>query len=162
MSGTILQVAALETGNPSVIGGFASQELRTDHSDRMVDLEAEIRMVLTAARKVAQRRFVSLEMAVEPNLVSAADTRACLHDLVLDAIHRAESGVLVTAVRRDGGIDVDVLDDGRTSPGGQPCCAVPHGATVAAEFRPGRGAIVSLRLTLAQPARPADVSDKVD
>ena len=73
-------------------------------------------------------------MAVEPCLVAqidAAEHRTCLRGLVRDAIRRASSGVLVTAMHQADGVEIAILDDGdrflrisnslaRRSPAGEP------------------------------------------
>jgi len=120
--------------------------------DGTVDMETEARLALTALEESARRRFVELQMAVEPFLTAQADMHECqrsLRALMAGAISRAESGVLVTAMRRGDSVNVEILDDGIAA-----CSAVdlpngsslPQGATVAVESLPEQGTKVLLRL----------------
>lgn len=129
-----------------------------DVSSGVVDLESEIRMVLTAAGRRAQRRSVALQMAVEPRLAVAADPgsfRACLRDLVAGAIERAAGGVLVTAMQCDDTVAVEVLDDGAALP--EVSSALPLGWPLSATLTvdPLAGSGTKVRLSLRHRYRAA-------
>lgn len=128
----------------------------------------ETQTVLTGVSGHARSRFVELQVAVEPGLVvqaDPADYRMCLRDLLLAAIGRASGGVLVTAMRQPGGVEITVLDDGIAVSDAQPDgpasgaddMFVPAGGTLCAGYRPQCGTTV--RLHLPQPdglALPSD------
>ena len=140
-----------------------------------VAIESATRAVLEEFAPLARRRFVELQLAVEPGLVaqaSLADYRTCLGCLVLAAVGRAASGVLVTATQRIDGVEVAVLDDG-TLPAGAPAAggqaaneqadyaagpawapASAPGATVSVVYQPELGTTALLRLRRAD-WRPA-------
>jgi hypothetical protein len=120
-----------------------------------VDLETHT--ALTALNGYARSRFVELQVAVEPGLVvqaDPADYRACLRNLLLAAIGRASSGVLVTAMRQAEGIEIAVLDDGTVPAGvrsygstlGADGSFVSVGGTARTDYHPQRGTTVRLRL----------------
>jgi hypothetical protein len=118
----------------------------------VVDVETETRLALTVLEDTARRRFVDLQMAVEPLLVAQVDIndcQACLRELLAAAINRADSGVLITARRQGDHVNIEILDDCGSAPAAihlpEPKC-VPNGATVTAEYQPQHGAKVSLRL----------------
>ena len=126
-----------------------------------MDVETETRLALTVLEDSARRRFVDLQMAVEPLLVAQVDfndCQACLRDLLAAAIGRADSGVLVTARRHGDHVDIEILDDCGSAPSSirlpEPK-SIPQGATVSAEYLPRQGAKVSLRL----PHPRIDVAD---
>jgi hypothetical protein len=101
-----------------------------------VAIESATRAVLEEFAPLARRRFVELQLAVEPGLVaqaSLADYRTCLGCLVLAAVGRAASGVLVTATQQIDGVEVAVLDDGTLPAGGQAAGAPAAGAQAANE-----------------------------
>jgi hypothetical protein len=122
-----------------------------------IAVAAETQAVLTAEDGFARNRFVELQMAIEPRLVAQIDSaqyRICLRGLVRDAIIRAVSGVLVTAMRQADGVEIAVLDDG-TDPARQEADAsvqpgqdlpVPRGASLIVRHEQGRGTTVLLRL----------------
>lgn len=122
----------------------------------VVNVETEIRQALTALQETARRRFVELEMAVEPSLVAKADTNDCqtwLRTLLAAAIDRAESGILVTAIRHGDSVHIEILDDGATEPASIHVPSphiLPPGATVTAENLRGQGVKVSLCLPYPQ------------
>jgi hypothetical protein len=135
----------------------------------------ETRAVLAAEDGFARNRFVELQMAVEPRLVAQIDSaqyRICLRGLVRDAIGRASSGVLVTAMRQADGVEIAVLDDG-TDPARQPSdgsaqagrdLPVPRGAAVVVRYEQGRGTTILLRLPQPDwlPFSPgADAADEI-
>ena len=133
-------------------------------------LAPETRTVLSGALDFARSRYVELQMAVEPGVVAQVDAvayRTCLHDLLSEAIVRAASGVLVTAVRQGDGVEVAVLDDGSDSTGPRrdgstQVAAVPPGASLVTDSPPQRGTTVLLRLPRSNwLPRPSDV-DAVD
>ena len=135
-------------GGPRVTGSPP----RAACSQPVVDLEAEIRMVLTAANRLACRRSVDLQMAVEPRLVAETDVaafRACLREFVADAIGRAEGGVLVTAHKHGQRVDVDVLDDGSMRSNAFAARTVPPGGIVNVSYQAGDG--TAMRLSLPYP-----------
>jgi signal transduction histidine kinase len=123
----------------------------------LVAVAPETLAALAATGSFARSRFVDLQMAVEPALIveaDAAEYQACLRHLILGAIRRASSGVLVTATREADGVEIAVLDDGAgapdgTTPAGEP--AAPLGGTLRVNHRPDRG--TSLLLWLPQPDR---------
>ncbi|MGA3403996.1 MAG: hypothetical protein ABSC95_32715 [Acetobacteraceae bacterium] len=140
----------------------------------LVAVAPATRTALAAAGDAARSRFVELQMAVEPCLIvqaDAAEYQASLRHLILDAIGRAGSGVLVTAVSLAGGVEIAVLDDGVPPAGRRSDCpmrtrepATPLGGTISVHYQPGQGTTVLLRLP--QPAwRPppsdADVMDDI-
>lgn len=123
-----------------------------------IDVAALARMALSSLAAAAHGRRVKLQMAVEPMLTAHSDIaacQACVRDLLAGAISRAESGVLLTAMRHDAGIDIELLDDGATAPTGAirlpGAHTLPSGATVSGEFLPARGSKVLLHL----PGPPA-------
>jgi len=126
----------------------------------VIAVAPETHRVLDAVKDFARSRFVELQVAVEPGLVAQVDAgtyRRCLDRLLLEAVGRASSGVLITGMRHAGGVEVAVLDDGST-PGGAPThvsertgADIPPGATLDAEYEPGRG--TTIRLRLPQPDR---------
>jgi hypothetical protein len=128
-----------------------------DNVPRSMIVAPETLSVLTAASGFARGRLVNLQMAIEPGLaacVDAAEYRTCLHQLILAAIGRASSGVLVTAMRRADSVEVAVLDDGGASAGApraspaQPAAeaALPVGAVLTTDYRPEYGTTVLLRM----------------
>ena len=75
----------------------------------------ETRITLESVTEFARSRFVELQMAVEPHVVATAyvtEYRACLQRLLLGAVGRASSGVLVTAMPQADCVEVAVLNDG--------------------------------------------------
>jgi signal transduction histidine kinase len=123
----------------------------------MALVERETQAALAAVSDYARTRFVELQIAVEAGLVvqaEPADYRTCLGNLLLGAISRAVSGVLVTAMRRVDGVEITVLDDGTASAGARPDGStrgvndpsVPAGGTLGADYHPQRGTTVRLRL----------------
>ena len=116
----------------------------------VITIAPETQAVLAAEDDFARSQFVELQMAVEPCLVAqidAAEYRTCLRGLVRDAIGRASSGVLVTAMRQAEGVEIAVLDDG-TDPAHQQSAGaaqpgrelpLPRGATLIARYEQGRG-----------------------
>jgi hypothetical protein len=129
----------------------------------MIAVAPETQSALAATVDFARGRCVDLQMAVEPGLTAQADAaeyRACLRQLILGAIGRASTGVLVTAMRRGDSVEVAVLDDGSAPAGAgtssppQPEAeqAIPLGATLTTDYRPEHGTTVLLRLP--QPDLP--------
>jgi hypothetical protein len=119
----------------------------------------ETQAVLAAANFFARGRSVELQMAVEPHLIAQADAteyRTCLRQLILGAVGRAHSGVLVTAMRQAGSVEIAVLDDGTgptdvrrdgsAAPSAEP--SVPLGGTLSVDCQPERGTTILLRLPL--------------
>ena len=104
-------------------------------------------------------------------------TRTCLRGLVRDAIGRASSGVLVTAMRQAEGVEIAVLDDG-TDPAHQQSAGaaqpgrelpLPRGATLIARYEQGRGMtmLLSVRQLESRPSHPAagaadEIADSTD
>ena len=89
----------------------------------MASVARETQTVLTGVSGHARSRFVELQVAVEPGLVvqaDPADYRMCLRDLLLAAIGHASGGVLITAMRQAGGVEITVLDDGIAVSDAQP------------------------------------------
>jgi len=119
-------------------------------------MEQETRLALTVLADAARSRFVELQMAIEPFLVAKADfddCQRCLRALLAAAIDRAESGVLITAARRGDSVHVTILDDCGTAPAAihlPERDSMPQGSTATAEYLPGQGAKVSLRLPCPQ------------
>jgi hypothetical protein len=114
----------------------------------------ETQAVLAAAKDLGRRRYVELQMAVEPDLVAEVDAaayRTWLRHVLLAAIGRAYGAVLVTAMRQADGVEVVVLDDGTGAPHDGPTQAaekavVPPGATISVDYHPEHGTTVLLRL----------------
>jgi hypothetical protein len=143
----------------------------------LVAVAPETQAVLAAAKDFARGRSVELQMAVEPHLVAqadAADYQTCLRQLILDAIGRAHSGVLVTAMRQADGVEIAVLDDGTVPTGARrdsatpPSAAlsvplaIPPGATLSVDCQPERGTTVLLRLPLPNWLPPLSDADAAD
>jgi hypothetical protein len=123
----------------------------------LIALAPETQAALAAASGFARSRGVTLQMAVEQGLVAQADAvecQACLRHLILGAIGRADSSVLVTAMRQPDGVEIAVLDDGAAPAGARPDRltqavggpSAPLGGTLRAEYQPERGTTVLLRL----------------
>jgi hypothetical protein len=136
----------------------------------MAALAPETRAALAAVGEFARNRFVELQMAVEPRLVAqvhAADYQTCLRHLLLGAIGRAASGVLVTAEHRVDTVEIAVLDDGCAAAGGSPQQpawegAIPLGYTLKADYHPDSGTTVVLRLPLPDRSEFALDDDAID
>jgi hypothetical protein len=123
----------------------------------VIAVAPETLAVLAAEDNFARNHFVELQVAVEPRLVAqidAAQYRICLRELVHDAICRAGSGVLVTAMHHADGVEIAVLDDG-TGPAQQQShgeaqpgrhLPLPGGATLVARYERGSGTTLLLRL----------------
>lgn len=141
----------------------------------LIALAPETQAALAAASEFACSRGVELQMGVEPRLIAQADAaefQACLRHLILRAIGRAGSGVLVTAMRQADGVEIAVLDDG-TAPAGAPPDrltqadggpSAPLGGTLSAEYQPERGTTVLLRLPQPGwllPPSDADTADAI-
>jgi hypothetical protein len=132
----------------------------------MASVEHETPTALAAIIDYARSRFVELQIAIQPGLVvqaDPADYRICIRDLLVAAIDRASSGVLVTAMRHADGTEITVLDDGTADArpgGGTPgvdAKSVPACGTLRTDYHPQRGTTV--RLQLPQPdgfAWPSD------
>jgi len=123
----------------------------------MTSVERETQTALAAVSNYARTRFVELQIAVEHGLIvqaDPADYRICLDDLLLGAIGRASSGVLVTAMRQADGVEITLLDDGIAPAGARPGgprtgtneTLVPFGGMLRADYHPERGTTVRLRL----------------
>jgi hypothetical protein len=132
----------------------------------VVDVASETANVLAACGGFAQRRSVRLQTAIEPCLVaqaSAAEYRACLRDLILDAIGRADSGVLVTGTRQADGAEIAILDDGTAPPGAAhpvqryEVLSVPTGSTMTVDYQAEHGTTILLHLP--QPGGLTEPSD---
>ncbi|HUN43186.1 MAG TPA: hypothetical protein VMU81_23080 [Acetobacteraceae bacterium] len=95
-------------------------------------------------------------MAIEPLLAAKADPndcQNCLRALLAGAIDRADSGVLITAMRRGDSVAIEILDDGSIKSVAHDLPKfeiVPPGLAVAAEYLPQHGVKVTLRLPYAQ------------
>jgi hypothetical protein len=138
--------------------------------DGVVAIAQETRTALDAVSDFARGRYVDLQMAVEPHLIAqaqTADCQTCLRHLLLDAISRASGGVLVTAMRRAGGVEIAVLDDGIAPAGARPngsterdlARSTPAGGTLSADYHPAQGTTILLRLP--QPElRPVTADDE--
>jgi hypothetical protein len=141
--------------------------------DGMLAVAQETRIALASVTEFAHSRFVELQMAVEPQLVVAAhvaEYRTCLHRLLLGAIGRANTGVLVTAMPQADCVEIAVLDDGvvpagarlddLTEVGSDP--SVPPGGTLTVSHHPAQGTTILLRLprpdspSLPQPTEAAE------
>jgi hypothetical protein len=128
----------------------------------VIAIAPETQAVLAAEDDFARNLFVELRMAVEPCLVAqidAAEYRTCLRGLVRDAIGRASSGVLVTAMHQADGVEIAILDDG-TDPAHQQFAGaaepgrelpLPRGATLIGRYEQGHG--TTMLLSLPQPER---------
>lgn len=137
----------------------------------LVAVAPGIQAALAAASDFARSRCIELQMAVEQRLIAQADAaeyQGCLHCLILGAIARAGSGVLVTAMRQGDGVEIAVLDDGIAPARGRPDCAagqsVPFGGSLSASYQPDRGTMILLRLPQAGwllPRSDADTADGV-
>jgi hypothetical protein len=123
----------------------------------VIAVAPETQAVLAAEDDFARNHFVELQMAVQPRLVAqidAAEYRTCLRGLLRDAIGRASSGVLVTAMHQADGVEIAVLDDGTdlvpqpSAEAAQPGrdLPLPHGAALIARYEQGRGTTMLLRL----------------
>ena len=126
---------------------------------RSVDVDAEISVVLAELAPSATRRFVVLEKAVQPELVASADVaefRACLRDLVANAVNRAARRVLVAAMRQAEAVELTILDDGANAIGeidtGR--MTMPADSRVEAEHHPGCGTTVHLHIGHSAPPPP--------
>ena len=133
------------------------QELTGSLPGGTVDVETETRLALIALEDSARSRFVELQMAVEPFLAAQVDMtecQNCLRALMAGAIIRAESGVLVTAMRRGDSVDIEILDDGAAYSAIElpDTSSLPQGMTVATDYLPEQGTKVLLRLPHARTA----------
>jgi hypothetical protein len=118
----------------------------------------EIVTVLAASAGVARRSFVTLVTALNEDLVAEADVdafRTCLGSLIVSAISRAHSEVLVTASCRSGYVEIVVVDDGSDPSGGhgeprqtvaKETVPIPAGGTLNTSFDVECGTTVLLRL----------------
>jgi hypothetical protein len=122
-----------------------------------VAIARETQAALAAASGFARSRSVELQMAVDPRLIAQADAsecQTCLRHLIRGAIGRANSAVLVTAMRQADSVEIAVLDDGTAPPGAQPdglaqldgAPSVPLGGTLSAKYEPEHGTTILLRL----------------
>lgn len=113
-------------------------------------VEAELRDVLDALHAAAAERSVALRIACAPDLLAVVDPaalRACLRALLTEAIERAVGSVLATAERRQGAIEITLIDDGGWSPPGRPTCrGLPPGIESAIQHRADIGTTVVLRM----------------
>jgi hypothetical protein len=136
----------------------------------VVAIAQETRTALDGVSDFARRRYVDVQMAVEPRLIAqahTADCQTCLRHLLFGAISRASGGVLVTAMRRAGGVEIAVLDDGIAPAGTCPNgsterdweSSAPAGGTLSADYHPAQGTTILLRLP--QPdLRPVAADDE--
>jgi hypothetical protein len=153
---TSRQPAALPPLETPIQQQIPGQQLTGSLPLGVVDVATEARLALTVLEDTARRRFVDLQMAVEPFLVAKADIndcQNCLRTLLAAAIDRADSGVLITAVRRGDSVDIDILDDCGTEPASMHLLnpdSVPQGVTVTAEYLRDHGTKISLRLPYPQ------------
>ncbi len=138
----------------------------------LIAVEPEVQIALAAISGFACRRCIELQMAVEPRLfvkADAAEYQACLRRVILNAVGRASSGVLVTAMLQGDSVEIAVLDDGAAPPGGRPESSTPAwepsaplGGTLRVEYQPGRGTTVLLRLPQARWRPLSSHADAMD
>ena len=146
----------------------SSQRLATPLPYGVVDVEMETRLALNVLENTARRRYVDLQMAIEPLLVAEADInefQACLRALLAAAIDRTQSGVLITAMRRGDSVAIEIVDDGGTESAMMHLPepeSMPKGATVTAEYLAKDGAKVSLRLPYPQTKVADDTEEWID
>jgi hypothetical protein len=127
----------------------------------VIAVAQETRTALAAVTDLARNSSVELQMAVDHDLVAQVDAgefRTCLRELLSGAIGRAQSGVLVTAMRQADSVEIAVVDDGAapagTRRGGAPQPAglssgeptVPQGGTLTTHYQPDHGTTNLLRL----------------
>jgi hypothetical protein len=136
----------------------------------MVAVAPETRAALAATSDFARSRSIALQMAADPDLIAQVDLaeyQTCLRSLIRDAIGRACSGVLVTAMRQADGLEIAVLDDG-TDPAGtivdsgaqsERTTPVPHGGSLTANYQPEQGTTILLRLPATDLPRRWGASD---
>jgi len=154
-------VAAPAPANSAALIPLLAQRVATSLPWGSVDVETETRLALTSLEDSARSRFVELQMAVEPSLAAQADMHECqncLRVLMAAAISRAESGVLVTAMRRGDNVDIEILDDGTTAYSAIELPDrgnLPKGTIVAADYLPDQGTKVLFRLPYVQTAEAA-------
>lgn len=124
----------------------------------MIAIAPETHTALAATIGFARSRSVDLQMAADPSLVAQVDAQGyqtCLRQLIQQAVGRASSGVLVTAMRQADGVEIAVLDDGAGVQGPMATHPpLPPGCTLTADYQPDRGTTILLRLPL--PDGPAD------
>ncbi len=131
---------------------------RTPFAGGSIDLQVELRAMLSDLDAVAAGGLVRLELAVEPGLVARTDQgalRQIASDLVRSAIDQSAGGcVLVAAGRRSGAVQIAVVDDGAGQDRGAQEArlrmaerlAALQGATLEVTVRPNRGTTAVLRL----------------
>lgn len=127
-------------------------------ADPVIALQPLILDVLQRFDDAATMRLVAFEVAVQQGLTMVAMPallRTALEAAVSGAIDRAIAGfVLVTAERRDGNIEIAVLDDGRATDAAAVEAALQpvrqalamHGGSLEVIGQPGTGTTVVLRL----------------
>lgn len=131
---------------------------RTPFASGELDVTAELDAVMVQLGPEAARRYVQLEMAVQPELAVRADPRALrevMGDLVANAIRHCPCGrVLVGAERHGGRVQISVTDDGvgptsEVQEGVLRTAAelvALQGGTFDVQSRPGAGTTVTVRL----------------
>jgi hypothetical protein len=169
--------ASMRVGHPPTASARTVRPDPAAFPRGLVAVAPETETVLAAANDFARGRSVELQMAVEPHLIAQADAaeyQTCLRQLILDAIGRAHSGVLVTAMRQADSVEIAVLDDGTaptgarrdssTPPSTEPSVppAIPPGATLSVDCRPERGTTILLRLPLPNWLPPLSDTDAAD
>jgi len=140
---------------------------QTPFESGMLDVAAEARAVLRQLEGQAAKRFVELEMAVQPGLAVRADPgafRSLLFDLLNCAIGAAPCGrILLAGVHAGHRVQISVTDDGPMADAAlrqarlrdAERLAALQGATLRVEARTSQGTTVYLRLPTSDGQRPS-------
>jgi hypothetical protein len=140
----------------------------------VVDVEPEVRTVLSELEGLAARHFVALRIASQPGVTARAEPdafRDALTDVIDGAIRSTPGGcVLITNRRLGGWSEVTVSDDGPVLDHATHAVQLRHaqesatlrGWLFSINARPGYGTSVSIRLPGGNSAiaRPADAADE--
>jgi len=148
---------------------------QTPFAAGVLDVAAETMAVMRRFEGLAAQRFVTLELAVQPELAVRTDPHAfreILGDLVARAIEQSAcERVLLGAARIGGRVQISVSDDGvhadralrQSQLRAAESLAALQGATMEVDARTGQGTTVVLRLpagaTSRQPGAEAGALD---
>ncbi|MEJ0017824.1 MAG: hypothetical protein WDN25_14905 [Acetobacteraceae bacterium] len=139
--------------------------VQTPFAAGSLDVAAEAREVLRQYEGLAAQQLVSLEMAIQPDLIVRADLRAfreIVGTLLACAIDQAPCGRILLGARRAGArVHLSVSDDGPTTDRALRASrlrqaerlAALQGATMEIDARMGYGTTVFVRLALAGEGR---------
>lgn len=140
---------------------------RVPFKSGMLDVAAEALSVLRQLEGPAAKRFVELEMAMQPGLAVRADPgafRSVLFDLLNSAIGAAPCGRILLGGQQVGNrVQVSVTDDGAAADGPlrqaklreAERLAALQGGSLLVDARPSQGTTVYLRLPTTDANRPS-------